>query len=40
VEQALRAYRGTLIMVTHDRYFAEQVGYTRHWQVSDGTVRE
>ncbi|WP_018351595.1 ABC-F family ATP-binding cassette domain-containing protein [Longispora albida] len=29
VEEALRAYEGTLVMVTHDAYFAEAVGYTR-----------
>jgi len=29
VEEALRAYKGTLVMVTHDAYFAANVGYTR-----------
>ncbi len=38
VEEALRGYRGTVLMVTHDRYFADAVGYTRHWQVTDGRV--
>ena len=28
IEEALRAYRGTLIMVTHDDLFASRVGYT------------
>jgi ATPase subunit of ABC transporter with duplicated ATPase domains len=40
VEQALRAYTGTLVMVTHDAYFAAAVGYTRHWQVGNGVVVE
>jgi ATPase subunit of ABC transporter with duplicated ATPase domains len=40
VEEALRAFHGTLVMVTHDRYFAEAVGFTRRWSVVDGTVRE
>jgi ATPase subunit of ABC transporter with duplicated ATPase domains len=40
VEEALRAYRGTLVMVTHDAYFADRVGCTRHWQVSAGGVSE
>ncbi len=34
VEQALREFRGTLVMVTHDRYFAASVGYTHRWSVS------
>jgi ATPase subunit of ABC transporter with duplicated ATPase domains len=38
VQEALRAYPGTLVMVTHDRYFAERVGYTRRWRVSDGAI--
>ncbi len=38
VEEALREFRGTVVMVTHDRYFAESVGYTRWWSVSDGMV--
>jgi ATPase subunit of ABC transporter with duplicated ATPase domains len=40
IEQALRSFRGTLITVTHDTYFADAVGHTRHWHVSDGTVRQ
>jgi ATPase subunit of ABC transporter with duplicated ATPase domains len=38
VEAALRAYPGTLVMVTHDRYFADRVGFTRQLLVSNGTV--
>jgi ATP-binding cassette subfamily F protein 3 len=40
VEEALRRYAGTVLLVTHDRYFAEAVGYTRVWHVADGKVAE
>ena len=40
VEQALRTYRGTLLTVTHDRYFAGAVGHDRTWHVADGRVRQ
>ena len=40
LEEALRRYRGTLLVVTHDRYFAEAAGLTRQWHVEDGKVRE
>ncbi|MEU4238352.1 ABC-F family ATP-binding cassette domain-containing protein [Actinoplanes sp. NPDC026619] len=40
VEEALRRFRGTVITVTHDRYFADAVGYGRRWHVADGRVRE
>ncbi|WP_034590638.1 ABC-F family ATP-binding cassette domain-containing protein [Hamadaea tsunoensis] len=39
-EEALRAYPGTLIMVTHDRRFAENVGVTRHLHVAEGRLTE
>lgn len=38
VEEALRAYRGTLVTVTHDRYFAGAAGHDRTWHVADGRV--
>ena len=38
IEHALRTYRGTLLTVTHDRYFADAVGHTRRWQVDGGRV--
>jgi len=40
IEEALRSYRGTLLTVTHDRYFADAVGHTRRWRVADGRVTE
>ena len=41
VEEALRRYRGTLlVVVTHDRVFAEAIGCTRMWHVADGKVVE
>jgi ATPase subunit of ABC transporter with duplicated ATPase domains len=39
-EEALRAFGRTLVMVTHDAYFAERVGWTRRWEVRDGSVSE
>jgi ATPase subunit of ABC transporter with duplicated ATPase domains len=33
VEEALREYRGTLVMVTHDEVFAARVGTTTKWQL-------
>jgi len=40
VEAALREFRGTIVMVTHDRYFAGSAGYTRWWEVRDGMVHD
>ena len=40
IEEALRSYAGTLVMVSHDQYFAERVGHTRRWRVQAGTVIE
>jgi len=40
IEEALRRYRGTLLVVTHDRFFAESVGFGRRWHVADGAVIE
>jgi ATPase subunit of ABC transporter with duplicated ATPase domains len=40
IEEALRSYRGTLLTVTHDRYFADAVGHGRRWHVADGRVTE
>jgi ATPase subunit of ABC transporter with duplicated ATPase domains len=40
LEEALRRYRGTLVFVTHDRYFADAIGTTRRWHVAAGSVIE
>jgi ATPase subunit of ABC transporter with duplicated ATPase domains len=40
VEEALRTYRGTLVTVTHDRWFAAAVGHTRRWHVDGGRVTD
>jgi ATPase subunit of ABC transporter with duplicated ATPase domains len=40
VEAALREFRGTILMVTHDAYFARAVGVTRRWELDDGHVDE
>jgi ATPase subunit of ABC transporter with duplicated ATPase domains len=40
IEEALRAYRGTLVMVTHDAVFADRVGVTRRWALADGKLHE
>ena len=40
VEAALRAYPGTVVLVSHDAYFASAVGVSRRWRVADGRVVE
>jgi ATPase subunit of ABC transporter with duplicated ATPase domains len=40
LEQALAAYRGTLLLVSHDRRLLESVELTRRWHVEGGAVRE
>ncbi len=40
LEQALEAYPGTLLLVSHDRRLLDEVRVTRHVAVSGGTVRE
>ncbi|HEY2675191.1 MAG TPA: ABC-F family ATP-binding cassette domain-containing protein [Rugosimonospora sp.] len=40
IEAALREFRGTILMVTHDAYFASSVGYGRHLEVRDRAVAE
>lgn len=34
----MRSFRGTILMVTHDAYFARNVGFSRHWHLADGVV--
>ncbi len=38
IEAALRAYRGTLVIATHDRALLDAVGYDRIVEVRDGEV--
>jgi ATPase subunit of ABC transporter with duplicated ATPase domains len=40
VEAALRAYRGTLVVVSHDRAFIDNVGCDRVVELVDGRLRE
>ncbi|WP_341956922.1 ABC-F family ATP-binding cassette domain-containing protein [Microbacterium sp. LWH13-1.2] len=40
LEQALEAYTGTLLLVTHDRRMLEAVQTNRHWSVENGQVEE
>ena len=39
IEAALDDYEGTLIFVSHDRYFVEQFA-TRIWELKDGAIRD
>jgi ATPase subunit of ABC transporter with duplicated ATPase domains len=38
VERALRSFTGTVLVVSHDRYFATAVGLSREWVVRDGRL--
>ena len=40
LEEALAAYAGTLLLVTHDRRMLEAVATTRRLEVVDGAVTE
>lgn len=40
LEQALEAYTGTLLLVTHDRRMLDAVRTDRRWAVADGRVHE
>jgi ATPase subunit of ABC transporter with duplicated ATPase domains len=40
LEQALDAFPGTVLLVTHDRRMLEEVRTTRHWLVRAGRVEE
>jgi ATPase subunit of ABC transporter with duplicated ATPase domains len=38
IERALTAFTGTIVAVTHDRYFADAIGFKTHWRVADGAM--
>ncbi|MBA2530039.1 MAG: ABC-F family ATP-binding cassette domain-containing protein [Euzebyales bacterium] len=38
LEQALIAFDGTLLVVSHDREFCERVGLSRRWELADGRL--
>ena len=40
LEQALEAFDGTVLLVTHDRRMLDTVRLTRRWHVEDGRVEE
>jgi ATPase subunit of ABC transporter with duplicated ATPase domains len=40
VEEALRQFRGTIVAVSHDRTFIENIGCRRHLEIRDGRLRE
>ncbi len=40
VEEALRQFRGTIVAVSHDRAFIEDIGCTRRIEVAGGRLRE
>ena len=40
LEQAIDAFAGTVLLVTHDRRMLETVRLTRRWEVDAGAVRE
>ncbi len=39
IEEAVEAFDGTLLFVSHDRYFANRFA-TRVWELSDGTIHD
>ena len=38
IERALAAFSGTLVTVTHDRYFADAIAFKTHWHAADGNI--
>jgi ATPase subunit of ABC transporter with duplicated ATPase domains len=40
VEEALRQFRGTIVAVSHDRAFIENIGCRRHIEIRAGTLHE
>lgn len=40
VEEALKDYRGAILVVSHDRYFLEEIGINKGFEIKDGTLGE
>ncbi len=40
IESALRAFKGTLLVVSHDRYFLESIGVTKYLYVEGKNLRQ
>ena len=40
VEEALRQFRGTILAVSHDRAFVENIGCDRHIEIRGGRLHE
>lgn len=40
IEKTLYEYEGTLLVISHDRYFVEQIGINRKFTLSDGKIVE
>ncbi len=38
LEDVLRDYRGTLLCISHDRYFLEQIGVTKYARIANNTI--
>ena len=38
LEEALEAYTGALLLVTHDRRLLENVRLSAHWEVAEGQL--
>jgi ATPase subunit of ABC transporter with duplicated ATPase domains len=39
LEKALKDYKGTLIVVSHDRYFVKRVGFSTEFELKDGQLK-
>ena len=40
IEEALRQFRGTIVAVSHDRAFVENIGCTRQVEIRGGRLQE
>ena len=40
IEEALRQFRGTIVAVSHDRAFVENIGCTRRIEIRGGRLQE